>query len=70
MRKSCSGYAPIPPRPRFHKSLRTDNFRISWNSEDYYLIRDVLRFSNDTGTIVLRIFAGFDRVRLESHEYC
>ena len=31
----------------------------------YCLNRDVLRFRNDAGTIVLRIFVG-----LESHEYC
>ena len=36
----------------------------------YCLIRDVPRFRNDAGTIVLRIFVGFDWIRLESHEYC
>ena len=36
----------------------------------YCLIRDVLRFRNDAGTIVLRIIVGFDWIRLESHEYC
>ena len=33
-------------------------------------IRDaLLLFSDDTGTTVLRIFAGFDWFRQESHEY-
>ena len=36
----------------------------------YCLICDVLRFRNDAGTIVLRIFVLFDWIRLESHEYC
>ena len=32
-------------------------------------IPDVLRFCNDTDTIVLRMFGGIGLIRLELHEY-
>ena len=32
-------------------------------------IRGVLRFCNDTDTVVLRMFGGIGLIRLESHEY-
>ena len=53
-----------------HEKPRIDEFKDSWNFVNLLLIRDAVRFSNDTDTIVLRIFVGFDWIRLKSHEYC
>ena len=35
----------------------------------FLLIRDVLRFYNDSDTIALRMFGGIGWIRLELHEY-
>ena len=45
------------------------NLKIRGNSCIFVSIRDFLRFSNDTDTIVLRMFDGIGWNRLESHEY-